>query len=89
MNLPAFKVSQHGKDRFTQRVCLDDQAEVFFLYLYLFGREPTDEELKKDFDCKRIGGREYRVCWHGVHYYLIVFDPVNKVFVTLWSGDPS
>ena len=84
MNTPFVRVSKHATERFTQRVSLQDMAEIFYLYLYLFGRDPTDEELDK-LDYKRVPGREYRICWHKSRHYLVVFDPETKTFVTLWK----
>lgn len=80
----AVRVSKHATERFTQRVSLQDQAEIFFSFLYLFGHAPTDDELD-NFDCKRVPGREYRVCWHKSRHYLVVFDPETNTFVTLWK----
>lgn len=86
MNTPALniRVSEHGKVRFAERVNFQDQAEMSYLYLYLFGRDPTDEEMLA-IGCKRLDGREYRLCAHGCHEYLIVYDALSQTFVTLWK----
>ncbi len=80
----AVRVSKHATERFTQRVSLQDMAEIFYLHLYLFGHAPSDEELA-EFECRRIVGREYRICWHKARRYLVVFDPATNTFVTLWK----
>ena len=84
MNAPALKVkvSDHGRQRFEERVQPQDQAEIFYMYIYLFGHDPTDEEMDT-FGFRRLPGREYRLWRHGWWNYLVVYDPDNKTFITL------